>query len=104
MEISILKKWTSRSFAICLRRVGSWNPLYLIKYFKYCKKILDFSIKYILQHVVKISANSEMVELESLLKLVELSWNDPLIQCFPTCVPRHKNVPPKRGEFAPSRH
>jgi len=27
--------------------------------------------------VVKISANSEMVEREPLLKLVELSWNDP---------------------------
>jgi len=30
-----------------------------------------------LQDVIKISANSEMVELEPLLKLVELSWNDP---------------------------
>jgi len=28
--------------------------------------------------VVKISANLEMVEQESLLKLVELSWNDPI--------------------------
>jgi len=31
-----------------------------------------------LQHVVKISANSEMVEREPLLKFVELSWNDPI--------------------------
>src|SRR6218665_1168006 len=56
---------------------GSRNRQYLIKYFKYCKKILDFSMQYILQHMVKIPANSVMVELESLLKLVELSWNDP---------------------------
>ena len=41
------------------------------------EKRLNPSIKYILQHVVQISANSEMVELEPLLKLVELSWNDP---------------------------
>jgi len=40
---------------------------------------LNPSIKYILQHVVKISANSEMVEREALLKLVELSWDDPQV-------------------------
>ena len=34
-----------------------------------------------LQHVVKISANLEMFELEPLLKFVELSWNDPGIIC-----------------------
>ena len=62
--------------------MGSRNTRYLIKYFKYCKKILDFSIQYILQHVVKISAKSETVELESLLKLVELSWNDPFAKCI----------------------
>src|SRR6218665_594302 len=71
IEISILKKWTSRSFAICLRTVGSRNLQFPIKYFKYCKKNFRFI------HVVKISANSEMVEREPLLILVELSWNDP---------------------------
>jgi len=48
------------------RRVGLQNPRYLRKYFKYCKRILDFSIQYNLQHVVKISANSEMVKWEAL--------------------------------------
>jgi len=51
-----------------------------MKYFKHCKQILDFSVQYTLQHVVKISANSEMVKREPLLKLVELSWNDPVVK------------------------
>ena len=37
-------------------------------------------IQYILQHVVKISASSEMVEREPLLKLVELSWKSATTQ------------------------
>jgi len=42
---------------------------------------LNPSIKYILQHVVKISANLEMVEREA---FVELSLNDPKL--FPQCL------------------
>src|SRR6218665_525935 len=60
---TVLKKWTWRGFAKCLQRVGSRNPRYLRKYFKYCKKALDLPIQYILQHdAAKISAKSEMVE------------------------------------------
>jgi len=42
LEISIHKKWTSWSYAICIWRVWSQNLWYLRKYFKYCKKILGF--------------------------------------------------------------
>ena len=69
LVISILKKWLLWDFAKCLRRVGSQNPRYLRKYFKCWRKTLNLSIKYILQHVVKISANLEMVEREALVEL-----------------------------------
>ena len=38
------------------------------------------NITLLFSFLVKISANSEMVELEPLLKFVELSWNDPDVQ------------------------
>src|SRR6218665_272652 len=51
---------------------------------KYCKKILDLYIQYILQHVDKISANSEMVEQEA---FVELSWNDSYVNHLERHIP-----------------
>src|SRR6218665_3744074 len=53
-------------------------------YFKCCKKILNFSVQYILQHVDKISANSEMVEQEA---FVELSWNDSYVNHLERHIP-----------------
>ena len=77
-----MRTWTWQNFTRHSRKVkigsslGLFKSSYLKNYSRYSRKILHTLLNMIKQHLLQISSNSEMVDLEA---FVELAWNDPLI-------------------------